>query len=653
MRIKKFRYFACDFETTVYEGQDYTEVWSAGLCELGTEDVIIYHSINEMYDYFYNQKENCMLYFHNLKFDGTFWLSFLIEELGMKQAYISRSNSAFQVEWLDDADMPNNSFKYSISDRGMWYYIVIRCNNHFIQIRDSLKLMPFSLKEIGKAFQTKHQKLEMEYEGFRYAGCPITPEEREYLANDVLVLKEALEYMFDEGHNKLTIGSCCLQEFKTTVGKKTTYETMFPDLSEFYIPEDQFGKPNADRYIRRAYKGGWCYVVKGKEKRLFHNGVTADVNSLYPSMMHSDSGNVYPIGEPTFWKGNYIPYECKDKYWFIRIRTRFDLKDGYLPFIQIKGNWLYKPTVCLETSDIYNPKTGTYSDSYIDMDGNIQPALVTLTLTMTDYTLFLEHYEVSEFEILDGCYFDTTIGLFDSYIGKYKKIKMESKGAKRTLAKLFLNNLYGKMASNDDSSFKVAYMKDDMSISYMPVEEHKKKVAYIPIGSAITSYARNFTIRTAQKNYHGVNERGFIYADTDSIHCDLSPDELIGVPVHDTEFCHWKLESYWDEGWFTRQKTYIEHVTHEDGVQLDEPYYSVKCAGMPDNCKELFIKSLTGHKITPEDEQKYDEEQLEFLKQKRELSDFKEGLKIKGKLMPKRIRGGTVLVTSYYEMRKI
>lgn len=652
MRIKKFKYYACDFETTVYEGQEYTEVWSAGLCEFYTEDVKILHSINEMYDYFINQNENCMLYFHNLKFDGTFWLSFLIDTVGLKQAYVKKSNSAFQVEWLKDNEMPNNSFKYSISDRGMWYNIIIRTNGHYIEIRDSLKLMPFSLKEIGKAFKTKHQKLDMEYEGFRYAGCVITPEEEEYLKNDVLVLKEALEYMFSEGHNKLTIGSCCLSEYKS-ITTKSIFEEQFPDISDIRLDPDIFGKSNADAYIRRSYKGGWCYLVKGKEKQIKHNGTTADVNSLYPSMMHSESGNVYPIGEPTFWSGNYIPLECEDKYWFIRIQTRFELKDGMLPFIQIKGSWLYKSTECLETSDIYDKTTGKYHTSYIDVEGNEQQARPILTMTMTDYKLFLEHYNVYDFEILDGCYFDTAIGIFDDYIDKYKQIKMTSTGAKRTLAKLFLNNLYGKMASNNDSSFKVAYLKDDESIGYMPVEEHNKKTAYIPVGSAITSYARNFTIRAAQKNYYGVNKRGFIYADTDSIHCDLAPNELKGIRVDDNAFCCWKLESYWDFGWFTRQKTYIEHVTHEDGEQIKEPYYNVKCAGMPDKCKDLFIKSITAHKLTKKEKEKLDNEQIEFVEAKHTLEDFKEGLKIKGKLMPKRIKGGTVLLNTYYEMRNI
>jgi hypothetical protein len=47
--------------------------------------------------------------------------------------------------------------------------------------------------------------------------------------------------------------------------------------------------------------------------------------------------------------------------------------------------------------------------------------------------------------------------------------------ALRESAKLFLNNLYGKMASSKDSSFKIAYVKDDKSIGFLPVKENNKK----------------------------------------------------------------------------------------------------------------------------------------------------------------------------------
>lgn len=639
-----------DFETTVYKGQVNTEVWASASVELFTEDVHIFHGIEDQFNYFVSLNDNIVVYYHNLKFDGGFWLSFLLVDLGFKQAYESIGNEENQVQWLKERDMPNNSFKYSISDKGMWYTIIIRTHGHFIEIRDSLKLLPFSVKKIGESFGTKHKKLDMEYTGFRYAGCTITDDEKKYIANDVLVVKEALEIMFNQGHTELTIGSCCLQEYKRIIGKDD-YETFFPDVYQIELDPTRHKEVNAGEWIRHSYKGGWCYLVKGKENKKYYNGTTADVNSLYPSMMSSESGNRYPVGNPCFWYGNFIPDKAlqDNTYYFVRVKTRFYLKDGMLPFIQIKGSFLYKGTEALDSSDVYDFKTGKYYSTYIDTNGKEHDTRVELTLTMTDYELLKEHYELVDFEILDGCWFYTQIGIFDEYIQKYKKIKMENKGALRESAKLFLNNLYGKMASSKDSSFKIAYIKDDKSIGFLPVKENNKKAGYIPVGSAITSYARNFTIRAAQKNYYGVNEKGFIYADTDSIHCDLPPEQITGITVHDKDFCCWKLESCWDVGIFTRQKTYIEHITHENCISVEKPFYNIKCAGMPQKCKNLFEISMNGYE--PKDSDNYTDEEVQFLSKKRELEDFKVGLKVPGKLMPKRIRGGVLLVKTNYEMR--
>ena len=650
MKTRKYRYFVGDFETTVYKGQVNTEVWASASVELFTEDVNIFHSIGEQWEYFLSLNSNIICYYHNLKFDGAFWLSHFLIDLGYEQAYTKTGDSANDLEWIAPKDMKNNTFSYSISNMGQWYRITVKVKDHYIEFRDSLKLLPFSVKRIGQSFGTKHKKLDMEYKGFRYAGCVITDDEKQYISNDILVVKEALEIMFTEGHNRLTIGSCCLAEYKKSVGGKT-YDRLFPNVYEIPIDKNKYGFDNAGEYIKQAYRGGWCYLVKGKERRVFHNGTTADVNSLYPSMMSSESNNFYPVGEPTFWKGNYIPDKALSptSYYFIRIRTRFYLRDGYLPFIQLKNTLLYKPTEMLETSDVFNRKDGKYYDRYIGIDGVVHPAIVTMTMTMTDFQLLKEHYELVDFEIIDGCYFNSAIGIFDQYIEKYKEIKLKSKGAMRELAKLFLNNLYGKMASSKNSSFKVAYVKEDKSLGFYTVVANDKEPGYIPVGAAITSYARNFTIRAAQKNYHGVNERGFIYADTDSIHCDLAPDEIVGIIEHPKDFCCWKLESCWDIGMFTRQKTYIEHIVAEDKIPIENPYYNVKCAGMPDKCKDLFIKSMTGYE--PQEGDEYTEEELEFITTKRTMEDFTVGLRVPGKLLPKRIRGGVLLVDVPYEMR--
>lgn len=609
--------YACDLETYVSKKpseQESTWVWSSSGAEINGTDIFLHHDLRETFRYFMNMRKNIKIFYHNLKFDGAFWLDFLLKEMKLEQAYKD------EIGWLTNKDMPCNSFKYLISDMGQWYSITIKTfYGKIIEIIDSLKLIPFTLKQAGAAFKTEHQKLEMEYTGYRSKEHIFTDEERKYIINDVLCLKECLEYMFAAGHDKMTIGGNCMEEYK----KKFLAPIFYDEIKKFYPDHYQIETPfyitdfeNVGEYIRKAYKGGWCYLASEKANKIFTKGATFDVNSLYPSMMHSSSGNFYPIGEPIFWKGNYIPQEAQQerKYYFVRFKCRFYLKENYLPTIQIKNNPLYKSTEYLTTSDVFIK--GKYY-RYLSKDDQQIPTSVILTLTMTDYKLFLEHYNVTDFEILDGCYYYAMTGLFDEYINHFAEIKKKEKGALRTLAKLFLNNLYGQFAKSTDSSYKKAYLDEDKQIKFETISEFKKTPGYIPIGAAITSYAREFTIRTAQKNY-----KNFIYADTDSIHM-TNPDESVGFKIHDTDFSCWKKECEWETAIFARQKTYIEISNNET---------EIKCAGMTDKCKEIFLDGLKTGKYC--------------------LQDFKVGLEIEtGKLRPKRINGGIVLVDTSYKIR--
>ena len=92
--------------------------------------------------------------------------------------------------------------------------------------------------------------------------------------------------------------------------------------------------------------------------------------------------------------------------------------------------------------------------------------------------------------------------------------------------------------------------------------------------------------------------------------------------VHDKDFCCWKLESSWDRAIFVRQKTYIEHVVAEDLKPIEVPYFNIKCAGLPKNCKVLLNRSFFGDT----DNEKDTEQAKEFIKIKRDLKDFKVGL---------------------------
>lgn len=504
MNTNDERVFVGDFETTVYEGQTKTEVWAAACVELYTEDVAIFHSIYDLFDYLLKIDGNVVIYFHNLKFDGSFWVDFLLSDLKIRQAFEYETEPYLDGHFITDRNMENDTFKYSISDKGQWYTIKIKENDRFIEIRDSLKLLPISVKRIGKSFKTKHQKLDMEYEGYRYAGCEITPEEKSYIANDVLVVKEALEIMFNDGHTSLTIGACCLNEYKELTGQYRWRE-WFPNLKKIELDPEKYGSSNADEYVRKSYKGGWCYLVKGKENRIYHNGTTADVNSLYPSVMSSESGNAYPVGKPHFWKGDYCPVkrkevENKEIYFFIRIRTRFYVKKDKLPFIQIKGTYLYPGNEALETSDIWDRKQQKYVQFLRDKAGKLHEARPTITLTCTDYYLLQEHYDLADFEILDGCMFQCETGIFDKYIEKYKQIKLNSKDGVREIAKLYLNNLYGKMATSPNSSFKYCFRKTNRSGRVRKCRRRKEK------GCLYSSrFSGNF-IRKKLYNFSGTSE---------------------------------------------------------------------------------------------------------------------------------------------------
>ena len=123
---------------------------------------------------------------------------------------------------------------------------------------------------------------------------------------------------------------------------------------------------------------------------------------------------------------------------------------------------------------------------------------------------------------------------------------------------------------------------------------------------------------------------------------------------HPTNFCAWKLESCWDKAFFTRQKTYIEHITKENREPV-EPHWDVKCAGMSEKCKQMFMHSVLYNEYTEEQKKEievnYNEEERKFIESGNSLESFNVGLEIPGKLMAKRIPGGVLLVDTTYKMR--
>lgn len=573
-RAARKKYMA-DFETTT-DPLD-CRVWAYGWMEIGnTSNTKIGTSLDEFMGWMEKTKGD--VYFHNLRFDGEFIVNWLL-----KHGYTY------------SADGGEKTFKTTISLMGQWYMIDIcygfkgKHKNHTV-VYDSLKKLPFPVKAIAKAFKLDVMKGEIDYNKDRPVGYELTEEEINYVNNDIEIVAKALKTQFDQGLVKMTNGSDALSGFKDVIGK-SIFDKFFPVLSL-----------ELDKDIRRAYRGGFTWLNEKFAGKVIEDGEVFDVNSLYPSQMYDKE---LPYGVPIYYDGEY---EQDDKYplYIQRIECEFELKEGYIPTIQIKNNMRFLQNQYLKSSN---------------------GERVTLYVTNVDLALIKEHYELYDVEYVCGWKFKSVSGIFVNYIDYWTEIKVNNKGALRALAKLMLNSLYGKFASNPEITGKVPYLKEDGSMGLKVGDEEMKDPVYTPMGVFITSYCRHLTISTAQKCFDRI-----IYCDTDSIHlAGLGIPEAIQEIVHDSKLGYWKHESSFKRGKYLRQKTYIheEYAKEVDG-KMEECSPSeatgiklvVKCAGMPDKVKE---------KVT--------------------FDNFEVGFKSFGKLLPKHVNGGVVLVDTEFTIK--
>ena len=532
--------YTADFETTTDIND--CRVWAYAICEVGNPDNFIYgNSIEDFMKILANNESNDKYYFHNLKFDGQFIFSYIL-------------NQGFEYV-PSKKERKSKSFSCIISDTGQFYQIeiyfkVTKKHTNKVTILDSLKLLNFSVDKIAKDFKLPINKLSIDYKAKREVGHILTPEEISYIRNDVEIMARALKIMFDEGLTKMTIGSNALSIYKEM---NQRFDTYFPVLPA-----------QVDKAIRRSYKGGFTYLNPLYKEKEVGYGNIYDVNSLYPSVMYYED---MPIGNPEFFKGEY-QYDPLYPLYIVTLSCSFKLKKGKIPTIQLKRNLHYLPTEYIETTN-----------------GDIE----TFTLTNIDLELFLSHYDVEDLMYHSGWKFKSTKGLFCCYIDMYTNLKINSKkegnGALYLIAKLMLNSLYGKFGLNPEMRSKYPYLKEDGSIGYHLTDKQVRDSVYIPVATFITSYARRKTITTSQKirdySLKTYGEDYYIYSDTDSVHCrNLDAKELEGIiEIDKYKLGAWDNEAQFIRGKYIRQKCYIEHLQGKDKI-------NVTIAGFPKNLGE-------------------------------------------------------------------
>jgi hypothetical protein len=527
------------------------------------------------------------LYFHNLKFDGEFLITRLFER-GFKHV-------------TDRKELETNTFTTLISNKGQFYSMKIVFEKKgkktkYVEIFDSLKILPFSVREIAKGFKLPISKLKIDYKEKREIGHILTETEIEYLKNDVTIVACALDTLFKENLTKMTQGSNALFDYKNTI-TTNRFDKWFPI-------------PDYDADVRRSYRGGFTYLNPKYAGIDIGDGLVFDVNSLYPSVMRN---KLLPYGEGIYFEGKY---KHDDLYvLYVQMFTcQFELKEGFIPTLQLKNNLAFIPTEYLTSS---------------------KGEEITLCMTSVDLDLFLNHYEVYNIEYHSGWKFKGSTKMFVDYVDKWSTIKIQSKidgnFAMYVLAKLMLNALYGKFALNPNVQSKIPYY-DSGRVKYMNGEKETRNPIYIPVGTFITSWARYITITSAQSVYDR-----FVYADTDSLHL-IGTELPENLQVHDTELGKWKHESIFKRARFLRQKTYFETEIISDkafdkmedeekekcylleGVRVKD---KITCAGLPESCYKFVT-----------------------------WDNFHEGKTYDGKLQQKRVKGGIILNETSFEIKK-
>ena len=541
--------YSSDFET-VNDKND-CRVWASASLSL---DLKTYFTGNSIDDFMTQLKVNSnysndVHWFHNLAFDGTFIMYWLFQN-GYKHVTPKPKDSK-EPDTAENT-IASKTFTTLISDMGQFYSIEVYFYKKGKKVKkvtfyDSLKVFGMSVDEVAKAFGLPIRKLSIDYNSVRPVGHILTQEEKDYIRNDVEIIARALTIMFDQGLNKMTIGSSDLNWYKQHIGKET-FEINFPKLSEF-----------EDKFVRLSYRGGFCWVNPNyKNVEGIGKGIVLDVNSLYPSRMYYEE---LPIGEGVYFDGEYQQDDMYPLY-VIQFKCDFHLKPNHIPTVQLKKHSRFAFNEYIEDSK------GEYP---------------TMTMTCVDLKLFLEHYEVEDLVYIGGYKYMSSKNMFKSYIEHWMRVKEkaveEKNSAMKSIAKKMLNTLYGKFATTLECRSKIPmYDEKENKIKYRYGEYEHRDGVYLPVGTFITSYGRNYTIRNAQKVYDR-----FMYADTDSMHLlgESIPENL---KVHDSKLGYWALEFEFIRARYLRQKTYIEEGKEPD--EDCEPYLNITCSGMPSRCYE-------------------------------------------------------------------
>lgn len=375
------------------------------------------------------------------KFDFAFFYSELLKNKSIRvKSIIPRGSSVLSVE-------------FEIKKKTFYF-------------RDSLALLPFSLKKLTEAFDVETKKGEWDHS--KTSG--ITSELIDYNESDCKGLHQVLTKFWSQpvvkkGGQAYTIASQALKVFQT-----------------FMDEDHERCSKTIDSFVRGAYFGGRTEIFKP-----IHEGPQKikeyDINSMYPYVMKEME---YPVG-----KGIFTFREEVGKLGIYEAEVTCP-KDLYIPVLGILHNNKY----CFPSGKF----RGRWTSSELDFART-------------------KGYKI---KIIRGVYWEDSKKIFAGYVDTLYKMRQEAvKGSVQDIVcKLLLNSLYGRFALNTDRENLTFNLEDNVKeyetfeIEGESIELFKKEIkldswTYSPWSVFVTSYARI--------HLYSYFDDSVFYCDTDSI----------------------------------------------------------------------------------------------------------------------------------------
>lgn len=400
---------------------------------------------------------------------------------------------------------------------------------------DTLLIIPnTSVKDLGEiiGLQAKEQKGKIDYKTPRnYKSLSeVKNNEITYIKNDVDILIKFFEKAKDIINLEkfsMTASSEALKQLEKYIMSsfKIRKNIEYPNRYRRAIYNKHFFpslKLDENLELRPWYRGGMTYLNPQYQLKIFKKNVSQyDVNSLYPSVMERYR---LPYGKKLDDK-QLDYYKIKNRFSELFVLYRVELwgnlrvKKGYHPFIPLKKT--------------FRGGSADFNRNIILGKGNGK--VDSLYLTTPELELFKKYYEGSYDVKIIYAFKTRVIKELKDFLKKFKTIKSKG-GIYKIYAKLMMNSIYGKMAQRPEMASKGYFLNNKDEYEKYDYTTIVKKAKYLPLGIAISAYARYDLIKAIQ-----ANKDRFIYCDTDSIHL-LGYEKPKGIKIHSDEFGKWKNE---------------------------------------------------------------------------------------------------------------